>query len=167
MNRLRLLFIALKSKISDWWFEKQLDLKEEVVYSTKCDDFTISEVEHQSKLAEGLLLLKQNVTKQADTDLDSFLRNDPNLIRFAEVEDEVKDLIRKTWNTMPVDIVTDADKARMIDKRIAHYYELQKFNEEKALIKRIRKAKKDSDLDLYNKLFDEWKERYGNYSKTH
>jgi anion-transporting ArsA/GET3 family ATPase len=64
------------------------------------------------------------------------------------------------------DVVDDKDKKHMIDKRINDYYKLQKFNEEKVLLRSIRKAQNQGDLEAVQNLTQQWKEKYGNKSRS-
>lgn len=64
------------------------------------------------------------------------------------------------------DIKTDTDMARMVEERIQHHKERWKFQEEKQLVRQIRKAKQEQNLELVQQLEQKWKEDYGRYRKS-
>lgn len=63
------------------------------------------------------------------------------------------------------DIKNDTDMARMVEERIQHQKEKWKFQEERQLVRQIRKAKQDNDLELAKQLEDIWKEDYGRHKR--
>jgi hypothetical protein len=64
------------------------------------------------------------------------------------------------------DIRTDTDKAKMIEKRIGHFKELHCHIEKRKLLRKIRKAEKEKNLELLSKLKEEWAIKYAGFRRN-
>ena len=163
--------INLIEKIKLWWMFKELDIGQADVQdsfifgiSQDLDSNTILivEDEQQRKYKEALNTIKTSVLKEASqyNSLEEYLAANPDLTRHANENNQVKDIIRNSWDLRNKDCENDEDLLNIINKRIEHFYELQKYNEKRLLIKQIKLAKKQGDMLEYNNLMKEWKNKY-------
>ena len=111
------------------------------------------------KYQEGLLVLKSKVKKN-----DFNLNEEDELLSLAKEETEEQKKFREVMERIYVnkgqDIKDEVEKRQMIDKRIRDFYTLQKYNEERELIKKIKQAVKSGDKDLAERLEHDWKQRF-------
>lgn len=113
----------------------------------------------QQKYQEGLHVLKSKVRNGSYQ-----LETEEELLKLAREETPEQKQFRKVMEQVYIykgqDVKDDISKNKMIDKRIGDYYALQKYNEERELLKQIRQAKKNDDNDLAERLENEWKQRF-------
>lgn len=126
----------------------------------------------QAQYQEGVSRIKEQVnslvkTKDAKeydkvlktiTDLLNTAKTEANLAQEKEIEALRKSLVRGSK-----DIRTDVQKAKMIEKRILDYYELQRYNKIRELHKKIRAAEKVGNFVEAEKLKKEWVALNGRY----
>lgn len=146
------------------WIDRKKFEKER--YYEKAADHRIVYNATKAAYTEGLKRVKDkvrnNIKAGAVGDNERFMEETGELLHLAKNEhtsahaETLKLFIKKDK-----DIKNPTDMARMVDQRINDYYELQRFNEERALIKAIKKAKKENNLDLANQLEKQWSEKYG------
>lgn len=123
----------------------------------------------QRKYSEGLALVKSKIgmltIKREESEYRQVLAELQELITLAREETTDQRILRETLEKIYFrfgsDIKTEQDKEDMIKHRIAHYGELKRYNEERAVIKEIKSARKSGDIQLANKLEDEWRKKYG------
>ena len=145
-----------------WWdrikFEQDLKInyssKNKVVLSAK-----------QVAYEEGIKTIKQRIGSlveiKSKDEYEKVLSEVKELISLARYENKDADYLYKLYVKKDRDIHNNTDKAKMVETRINHYKELQKFNEERELIKQIKKAKKEGDINLSKELEKQWTKKYG------
>jgi hypothetical protein len=127
------------------------------------DSSTILE-EKEVKYLNGIKLLKQRVLNSANGDIDSFLRNNSEMLTFSEIDDpEMLEVIRSRLKVIAhngKDIKTDQDKKDMIDRRINIMYNVQRDKLKRKLAREIREASRSGNKDLEKKLIEEYNVKY-------
>lgn len=129
---------------------------------------TISLVQdhQQQQYQEAMINLKKKLKELSGGNLENYLQNNPNFLALAERErSEVLEIMRRAVVKVNSDIKTQEDTDKMIQQRIGHYKELQRYNEEKALIAKIRAAKKAGDMYTHDILMQEWREQFSKQNK--
>lgn len=121
--------------------------------------------ETQRQYTEAVIQIKNKLKQLSNGDLKSYLAKNPEITNLAEKDkDEVIEIMRKITIASGQDIKSEEDKTKMINDRINHYHELQRFNEEKQLLRQIKQAMKAGDKKLHAKLMAEWRQKHGTRS---
>lgn len=157
-----------------WFYGKYLELllwldkkyPKNTFSSTNLTQIIISS--QQLKYTRGMELVKNKINSLVSfknkKEYERVLKGVEDLVVLAEDNAERGKMLESLKLTMDLsskDIKTDLDKAKMIEKRIEDYRKLQNFKVKKELLKRIRKAKQENDLELVQQLELEWKLTYG------
>lgn len=126
-------------------------------------------VRQYSLLGEGVKEVKTKINALIETktaeDYNNVLSQIENMISLAERKaDDPKAQLAKVLRQMYVkkgtkDINSDLDRAKMIDKKIQDTYELHSHIEQRQILRQIRKAKQEGDMQLAAKLEKEWANR--------
>jgi len=123
---------------------------------------------------EGLRNMKKHVNSlvKAETkeEYQKVLSQIDNLIKHAKSDSKEKEKLTealyKAWVfTGGRDIKSSKERAKMIEKRIDDYKELQEHKLKRKLMKEIRVAEREGNEELVNQLQKEWKEKYGQNSR--
>lgn len=128
-------------------------------------------IKEYSLLAEGVTKVKKTVNQlvasQSKEEYDKVLRELHNMIDLAEYDNDearaqfgriVREISVKKGNK---DIVTPQDKLNMIQQRIEDYKELHAHQAKRTLMRQIRKAKQNNDLEELKRLETQFQEQYG------
>lgn len=153
-----------RSKLGQLWlgflvYQKHKQIENEFVgtFSTAANTEVVQDAV-QHKYQEGLSVLKKKVNGQVD------VVKTQELISLAREENEEQKKFREVMERLFVnkgnDVKDEVAKYEMINKRIGDFYRLQQYNEERALLKQIKQAKKNNDNDLAERLENDWKQRY-------
>lgn len=127
-------------------------------------------VRQYSILGEGVKEVKGKVNKLVESrtkeEYDKVLREIEDMVSLAERDTEdpkaqFVTFLKSRMDLTPSDIKSVTDRAKMVERRINDMKELQDHKVKRDLIKSIRKAKKDNNLELADKLEQEFKEKYG------
>lgn len=150
-------------RIKDWWtfrslnkdFDKEVDENVKLWYDSSLTSEVQTDQDVQQKYFNGLSLLKSKARKLN-------LTEDLDILPLAHSENQNKQDISDNLNRMFVyngaDVKTEADKTKMIEKRMQQYYKLQKNKEIRELTRKIRKLKKEGkDLEA-QKLEELWRQ---------
>lgn len=168
----------LYNKFRLWLDFKQLDVGESSVQDSfilgvqadlQKNSINIIEDEQDRIYKEALITIKNRIKNEATKfiSLEAYLANNPDILRHAKENNEVKEVLRSSWDLRNKDVETEEDYSKMIETRIEHFKQLQKYNEERLLIKQIKAAKKQGDIITYNNLYKEWKSFYGRTKTKH
>ena len=152
-----------------WWnrtkLERELD-REFQLYSTARHE--IHQDDNERKYAEGMAIVKNKINAMASSrskeEYDSVLKEVKDLVSIAREETPGQLAIRKILTNLSR--LPEKSRKKMIQERIGHYEELKKYNEERALIKQIKQARKKEDNELADKLQEEWSNTYGKVRNT-
>lgn len=182
--------MSLFKKIKDWWFEIQLEktIDKNVKEFNKEVDENINMWSNKDPVAEvqqdreieqkyynGMALLKSRLRSQLQGgdarsvmsryhgDKDFYLGGD--LLSLAKSDNHQREQLSKVLSSSLVysgaDVKTSADEAKMIDKRINHYSDLQNKTEERKLLRAIKEAYKNGDTETHASLTKQWETQYG------
>lgn len=147
-----------------WWNRIKLErLLDNELSSYSSSNNEIYQDDTQRKYSEGIAIVKGTINSMAGT---------RDTKHYRQALEQVKDLLslatKETANQKELrEIMTamsklpEKSKKRMIEERIGHYEELRKYNEERALIKKIKQARKDHNKELHEELEQEWRNTYG------
>jgi len=154
-KRLELLF---------WWNQKRLERQLDIeLRPYTSGTYEIYQDDTERKYAEGIALVKNKINSMAaggkTIEYDSALRQVEDLIKLGREETSSQRALRKILTNLAS--LPEKPRKQMIQERIGHYIELQKYNEERTLIKQIKQARKEQDNQLADKLLEEWKIKYG------
>ena len=128
-------------------------------------------VRQYSLLDKGVKEVKRNINKLVTSttaeEYDKVLSNIENLLKYSEKDPNSQeaifaDMLRSTKISKIKDIETHIDRVKMIEGRIKDYKELQEHVVKRKLMRQIRQAKKENDIDLTEQLETEWRDKYGN-----
>lgn len=164
MIKIRQWYLEKKIELLFWWnqrkLERQLDL--ELRPFAHNEGHEIYQDDTERKYAEGIALVKNKINSMTNKEpwkYDDALKQVEDLISLGTEETPSQRDLRKILTNLAS--LPEKPKKQMIQERIGHYVELQKYNEERALIRQIKQAKKDQDNELADKLLEEWKNKYG------
>lgn len=154
-----------KTKLGLWWLEFLLTRRnrqfEQEFLSAFSFNRTPTEVVQdsvQQKYQEGLNVLRKKVNDQPE------LITNTELIGLAHEETEnqkkLREVMEKIYVNKGQDIKSELDKHQMINRRISDFYSLQRYTEERNLLKQIKQAEKEGKTDLAERLQDDWKQRF-------
>lgn len=128
-------------------------------------------IRQYSLMAEGVKEVKKKVNELVSTksanEYNKVLSEIEDMVQLAERDPEspqakFASVLRQMGDYKKVkDIESVTDRAKMIDKRIQDMYELQAHVERRTLLREIRKAKKNGNIEQVTKLEQEWKQKYG------
>jgi uncharacterized protein (UPF0264 family) len=128
-------------------------------------------VRESSQVTEGVNIIKQKVNKlvasKSKEEYDKVLSEIDNMVSYAEREwnsDRAKfaDILRQVHvKKGNIDIVTDTDKAKMVDQRIQDMYQLHDHIDKRNLLRGIRSARSQGDTNKACKLEQEFLKKYG------
>lgn len=118
---------------------------------------------------QGITKIKNKVNNlvaiKSAEEYDKALKGIEDLVGLATNEgdkwSDSLDIIYNSYVRKGADIKNDTDMAKMVEERIQHRQEFWKFQEQKELHRKIRKAKQDKDIQLAKKLEEEFQEKYG------
>lgn len=158
--------------IKDWWtyrhlakaFDKEVDENTDLWFNR-----SIPELLHEERLEkyhQGLLYVKEEIKKKANGDFHSYLTSvGDKVLELARHETPEQEADRKLKESIYIyngqDVKTSEDTKKMVDKRIEHYYKLQRTTEARAKLRECRKAFKEGNLELHAKLKKEIEDTYG------
>lgn len=146
-----------------WWHKSKLErgLDKELRFYTTGTVYEIFQDDTERKYAEGVATIKGKVKKMAseDGDYERVLEEVKELIQLARDETPSQRAIRQALISLAR--LPEKSKKKMIQERIQHYEELRKYNEERALIKEIKQARKEGKTDLAEELETKWRQTYG------
>lgn len=168
----------MKNRILNWFYSTRLGCwylgyliskHTRNVLNGKIPLETSTVVRQYSLLTEGVTAIKKVINGRARNavEYDTELRKVDDLTVFAEKPNigpqaTYAKVFKESEQTKKTkDIETALDHAKMIDKRINHYTDLQAYNKKRQLIKDMKQAKKAGDITLFNKLEKEWNTIYG------
>jgi hypothetical protein len=114
----------------------------------------------QHAYLEGLSRVKKKINSRAENGGFEEVLREGDIMALAEDEDAKRKEFIASLKQLYV-YETEKPQEKMIDDRINHYYELQRYNEERALIKEIKRARKLGDDKLATKLQKDWESTYG------
>lgn len=175
--------MGLFARIKDWWtfrslekeFNKEVDENVNMYYHRD----SVSEIQEdqdvQQKYYNGMALLKRRLRQQLTSNdplkvMERFKGNKDfyvggDLLALAKGESKEREQLAKGLNQVFVyqgaDVKNSADTAKMIDKRINHYSTLQNKTEERELLRKVKKAYREGNMELHGTLMKEWEKKYG------
>jgi hypothetical protein len=127
-------------------------------------------IRQYSILGEGVKEMKSKVntliqSKNKD-EYDRVLKEIEDMVTLAEREandpkSQFVHFLKSGMDLSNSDIKSVTDRAKMVDKRINHMYELQSDKVKRQLLRDIRKAEQDGNEELVVKLKTEFKDKYG------
>lgn len=168
INRIKLfifeLYLSYIARTNKKRLEQELN---KYLNSIGGSEFEVVQDANQYKLAQAVAKIKRAVNERVKTqgDYHKVLSDVSDLALLSNSSYEiskVKAILYRMHVKKGLDIANEKDKEQMIESRINDYYELQRYNEERALLKAIKKAKKDNNKELQQQLTEEWKHKYGN-----
>lgn len=159
------------SKIGGLYFEFLLWLDRKTSKPRYMTPGAIAQVVREShKISEGIKQVKNKVNALTQTrtkdEYNKVLGELEDLMQLAEY-DKNSDraafiaLLKSMDNGKIVDVETNTEKAKMIERRINDHKELWAHKEKRDLIRKIRQAKSSGDINLVKKLGKEFEEKYG------
>lgn len=155
--------MKILEKIRMWWEFRKLDRELTPAFSLS-PDHTPLELDQEQKIANGVANLKEAARKVVATQGYDGLKK-VDLLEIAKVENAKQAKDRELKESIYVysgaDVKDDADKAKMVDKRINMYYDLQNKKEQRKLVSSIRQAGKAGDKVTQDNLIKEYHEKYG------
>ena len=128
-------------------------------------------IRESNKLAEGTLAIKNKVNS-----LLSSRNKEEYQIRLSEITDllplstyddvnssraKYVDFLKSYAVRHGTDVTTVTDRAKMVEKRIEDMYELQDHIVKRNLLRDLRKARVNNNIELAESLQKEYKEKYG------
>lgn len=154
------------------WLDRRKEKKER-----KLPNFTTKQIVRQTSqmyYEQGMHQLKTKINSLVKTtsteEYVKALDETQELIKLAELEpedrNELSELLYKIAVKKGKDLNTDMDFAKMIDKRINDYRELQRYKVERELLRKIRDAKVSGSLDIAKTLEEEWRSKYGRFKRN-
>ncbi len=160
------------TKLGQWWLEKQA-LKKHKELEATLNGLTVKENvslyfdSTQHKYQEGISNVKRKINDEVKIknfeNYNLSLKN-KELIELAKDETveqaNFRRMMEKIFVHKDVDVKDQVEKFEMIEKRIDDFYELQRYNEERQLLKNIRSAKRKGDLQLAERLTNDWKQKF-------
>jgi hypothetical protein len=164
---MRQLLVKIKNWISNYFLVRKMkkEIQENIDYYFAPIGPTSVEVEVDKKYQNGMTLLKSKIKEKVDEGYsfqEAITLVGEDLLTLANLEDDKKiELIRSVYVYGTVDIKAEADKIKMIDRRIADYKRLQDNKLKRELSREIRKAMMREDYHLYDRLSKEWRQKYG------
>lgn len=143
-----------------WRATRKVDRDLDKIFDTSINGGSAEykEDHNQRQIYEGVRMIKSGIARNGYS--SAFMKGRDLLDLAKSEKNDTVELMKGVIVASKQDVKTEDDKVKMIDKRINHYYELQKYNEEKALIREIKKAKKIGDISTHDKLMNEWREKY-------
>lgn len=166
-----------RTKLGNWylgfllWVDKNNE-PERVVPKHEVNQLMITAQQFAYK--EGIRNIKKHVNSlvkaKTKDEYQAVLSQIEDLMRYAKSESEEKaKLTQALYNawvfTGGRDIKNPTERAKMIDKRIKDYKELQEHTNKRKLIRQIRQARKEGDEAKAKELEKKWKEKYGKNSR--
>lgn len=161
------LLLKIKNWINNYKLSKQLD-KEineniNIYFNNSYTDFLLEDKEQ--KYHNGSLLIRQKVKEKVDQGLsheEAWKSFGDELLTLSTGQDDKRvELLKNIYVYKDTDIKSEADKIKMIDKRIADYKRLHNHKAKRELSRKIREAELNGDVKLADQLFKEWNEKYG------
>lgn len=160
--------------IKSWWtmfflekeMNKEIDQNVNMYYHRPSTEAVQDDETVQQKYFNGITLMKRRLKeKMAGVDPHTYLSSNPvDLLALAKDEDAQRKALREVREAAYVfsgmDVKTEADKTKMVDERIGHYYKLQRDKEERSLLRQIRAAYGTAP-DVHRTLLEEWEKKYG------
>lgn len=152
------------------WLDSKDD-KSNIRYLTPGEAATI--IREYSLVAEGVIKVKGKVNKlvsaKSKEEYHRVLNEIENMVLLASDpadEDPARAQFANVIRQMAVkkgnrDIVTPQDKLNMIHQRIEDYNELHAHINKRTLMRQLRKAKQNNDLEEVKRLELEFQEKYG------
>jgi hypothetical protein len=154
------LFNYLKFKYYLWRQERELNKEFSRTVLTDKTNFQLVQDSIKYSYAEGIAQIKKKINNQAQiAGHVKAVENTQDIVSLAEYEDEQRKSVIDTLKKSYV-FTREKPQDKMVADRINQYYELQKFNEERELIKAIKKARKEGNEVLANELERDWTTRY-------
>lgn len=136
-------------------------------------DFTVAQIVRNAQIlayARGIRKLKNKINDLAFTkdkeEYEKILAEVKNLVALAEETDPSKIKRAKLLDSMYVykggkDIKNDTEKAKMIQQRIRDFKELQKHKVSRAMLKDMRRLRKEGKDQEADELQKQWSTEYG------
>jgi hypothetical protein len=129
---------------------------------TSADAVSILEQETQHKYANGMGNMKRQLRSRLASGAN--IGNGEDILELARIESDKELSLRQLRESYIVGTKDDKfaeQREKIIDKRIAMYYDLQKKREQRDLGTAIRSAKSSNNTELHKQLVEEWKNKYG------
>lgn len=149
-------------KFKYYLWQQERELNKEFNSTSLRNNINLQLVQDSVKYSysEGIAQIKKKINDQAQiAGHVKAIENTKDIIKLAEYEDPTRKLLIQQLKDSYV-YYKEKTQDKMIDKRINHYYDLQKFNEEREIIKAIKKARKEGDEVLAKQLEQEWTTTY-------
>lgn len=144
------------------WWDYYKSKRKPIGYSSSAHRIVISAT--KAAYEQGLRQVKTKVVQAAqavDGNYDKALHQIGDVIQLSEKDHKPEiEILKKMHVKNGQDVKNDTDKAKMIDQRIQDYKELHRFKEERLILRQIRKAKTEGNLELADKLTKEWQDKY-------
>jgi len=144
------------------WWDYYKSKRKPIGYSSSAHRVVISAT--KAAYEQGLKQVKTKVAEAinaVDGNHDKALHQIGDIIELAEKDYKSEiEILKKMHVKNGQDVKNDTDKAKMIDQRIQDYKELHRFKEERTILRQIRKAKTDGNIELADKLTKEWQDKY-------
>jgi hypothetical protein len=155
------------------WIDRKFDKPSR--YLTPREMATI--VRESSQITEGIVMMKQKVNQlvraKSKDEYQKLLVEIEDLVPFSEKDTEsdrakfayiLRDMYVKKGNK---DVVTSTDKAKMIDQRIQDMYQLHDHIAKRSLLRAIRSARNENNMEQATKLEQEYLIKYGRSNPRH
>jgi len=129
-----------------------------------------------SQLTEGVILIKNKINKlvvsKSKEEYNKVLSEIEDMVSHADYErnsDKAKfaHILRQIYVKKGTDIVTMTDRAKMIDQRIQDMGELHSHIIKRNMLRAIRSARTEGNLNEANKLEQEFLKIYGRSNTRH
>lgn len=167
-------------KVFNWFLQKYLEivffldkkklekaLDREFQITSMGGMYQIYQNDTERKYAEGIALVKNKVNSavksKSKEEYERVLKEISDLIILSNEETPSQRALRKALEKLYAP--KEKSKKAMIRDRIQHYEELREYNQERTLIKKIKQARKDNNIELAEKLELEWMTLYGKTGK--
>lgn len=134
-------------------------------------------IRESNQITNGVFQMKSRINKlvssRSKEEYHAALREIEDMIPHAEYEidsDRARfaAALRQTYvKKGKQDIVTNTDMAKMVDQRIQDMHELHDHIVKRNLLRDIRKARTEKDLDRASKLEEEFLKKYGRSNSRH